>query len=47
MEGATTGARGSMPLMDEVILTEDYQTALSSSIPPRTEPSVHIRKSAD
>ena len=40
------GARGSMSLVDEVILSEDNQPTPPSSIPSRTEPSVKIWKSA-
>ena len=38
MEGATIGASGSMPLVDEVILAEDYLTgtAVLDSISSRT-----------
>ena len=48
LEKATMDARWSMPLMDEVILSETEMTkpATPSSIPPRTDPSVTICMSA-
>ena len=46
LEGNTMGARGSMPLVYEVILTEDTIPAPPFSIPSPTGPSVKIWKSA-